>query len=187
MSRRRCLIWAAALLGLGVIVAWAPAACAATGAPAGPALSPAAAIAQAGALDGRTVTVAGEAVGDVMFRDRWAWVTIGDEGVALGVWLSAEQASRVARVGGYASRGDRVAVTGVLHRACPQHGGDLDLHADRLEVVARGGPLSHPVDRLRLLRGAMLLAAGLAAAAAVVLPGLPAGRRRSRRAAGIAR
>jgi len=48
-------------------------------------------------------------------------------------------AARVTHAGGRLARGDTVEVTGVLHRACPQHGGDLDLHATRLEVLTTGG------------------------------------------------
>jgi hypothetical protein len=34
--------------------------------------------------------------------------------------------------------GDMIEVTGVVHRSCPQHGGDLDIHAEKIRKVQEG-------------------------------------------------
>jgi len=40
--------------------------------------------------------------------------------------------------GNYKTRGDRVEVTGEFHRACLEHGGDLDIHAKTLRKLGNG-------------------------------------------------
>jgi len=88
--------------------------------------------------DGKLVTYSGEVIGDVMPRGEFAWVNINDGDNAIGVWMSAAQAAEINFSGGYKSRGDNIEVAGIFHRACLQHGGDLDIHAQTLRKVANG-------------------------------------------------
>jgi hypothetical protein len=41
-------------------------------------------------------------------------------------------------LGSYKCKGDTVEVEGIFNRACNEHGGELDIHAARLNVI-RGG------------------------------------------------
>ncbi|HLN61411.1 MAG TPA: hypothetical protein VK464_07615 [Symbiobacteriaceae bacterium] len=115
---------------------------------------------KAGAFDRQAVTVRGEAVGDVMIRGDHGWVNISDGTNDIGVYATAAQLRAIRQVGRYHTTGDVVRVTGEFHRADPEHGGDLDLHAATLVVVQPGGPVAHPVPlgRVGLAGGALALA-----------------------------
>ncbi len=125
--------------------------------------------------DDREVTIEGEVVGDVMRRGEYAWITVNDDAyseqtleegqgfagysnMGIGVWIAAADADSIGFCGGYKVRGDRVLVTGVFHRACPEHGGDTDIHATRMRLVERGHAISHPFDYAMLLVALALLA-----------------------------
>lgn len=107
--------------------------------------------------DGMTVTFEGEAIGEAMVRGDHAWIHINDdayfeknveEGAPLEgqnsgmpVWIRADLARAIGTFGDYKHEGDVVRVTGVFHAACPDHGGDTDIHADTLEIVRQGRPV----------------------------------------------
>lgn len=88
--------------------------------------------------NGKLIVYSGEVIGDVMLRGEFAWVNINDGENALGVWMSAALAKEIKLTGNYKSRGDILEIVGVFHRACPEHGGDLDIHANSLRKVANG-------------------------------------------------
>jgi hypothetical protein len=88
--------------------------------------------------DGKSIVYSGEVIGDVMLRGEFAWVNINDGENALGVWMSAALAKEIKFTGNYKFRGDHLEIVGVFHRACLEHGGDLDIHARVLRKVANG-------------------------------------------------
>lgn len=88
--------------------------------------------------DGKLIVYSGEVIGDVMSRGEFAWVNINDGENALGVWMSAALAKEIKFMGNYKSRGDRLEMVGVFHRACFEHGGDLDIHARSLLKITSG-------------------------------------------------
>jgi hypothetical protein len=94
--------------------------------------------------DGKTVVYEGEAIGDIMARGRNAWVNLNDGQNAIGIWMPVTLAKEIRLTGSHKSWGDWIEVTGVFHRACPEHGGDLDIHAQALSIK-RGG--KEMVDR----------------------------------------
>ncbi len=100
------------------------------------------------ALDGGIVRVQGEAVGDKLDAgDGGVWVNIlGSSGTSMGVYMSVEQAEAISRLGDYNNSGTVVSVTGVYSVACHEHQGELDLHAQSVEVVDAGGAIEHVVD-----------------------------------------
>jgi hypothetical protein len=53
-------------------------------------------------------------------------------------------------LGNYKNEGDILEATGVFHRACPEHGGELDIHADSVNIVAAGFPVEERVYPRRL-------------------------------------
>lgn len=89
----------------------------------------------------------GEAVGDVMDRGSFAWVNLHDGKNAIGVWLKTGQAAVIKYKGEYKFKGDTILIKGIFHRACPQHGGDLDIHADEVIKVADGNPMARPIRK----------------------------------------
>ncbi|PKQ19213.1 MAG: hypothetical protein CVT66_11260 [Actinobacteria bacterium HGW-Actinobacteria-6] len=98
-------------------------------------------------LDGQQVALIGEAIGDVLHADEGdVWLNVLSDGTALGVYLPAEMADAVHVLGDYRHAGDIVLVTGEYRRACDQHGGDMDIHATALEVVAPGSVTERPIE-----------------------------------------
>ena len=95
-------------------------------------------------------------------RGEFAWVNINDGESALGVWMSAALAKEIKFTGNYKSRGDRLEIAGVFHRACLEHGGDLDIHAQSLRKIGNGRMVSEKlnfdkVSAILILLGALFL------------------------------
>ncbi len=114
-----------------------------------------------GVFDGTEIEFTGEVIGEVMNRPGGAWVHLNDdaymernveEGAELGgynsgqaVWVPGGMAEAITRAGDYHNQGDIVRVTGVFNAACPEHGGDMDIHARELVVVTPGHAVVDPV------------------------------------------
>jgi len=107
--------------------------------------------------DGEVVEFEGEAIRAVLPRGDHAWVNLYDGTGAIGVWVPLEATVEVRYAGTYKVRGDRVRVRGVFRRACPEHQGALDIHADTLAVVAAGGPVEESLDAGKVFALAVLL------------------------------
>ncbi len=96
--------------------------------------------------DGKIVMYKGEAIGDIMIREGFAWIN-GNDGVnAIGIWSNKDLAKDIFYTGGYKSRGDIVEVRGIFHRACLEHGGDLDIHIEALRKVNSGMVIRERAD-----------------------------------------
>ena len=95
-------------------------------------------IEMASQYDGKTVSYGGEVVGDILYRGDYAWIGISDGENTVSVYLPAAEAKKIDYVGGYRVVGDTVKLTGVFHRACTEHGGDLDIHANTVQIVQAG-------------------------------------------------
>lgn len=103
--------------------------------------SPATVIDNARHLTDVTIKLKGEVIGPVLWRGDSAWLNLGMDGVAVGVWVDAAQARDLSTGGAYGIRGDIVLVTGEVRATCEQHGGELDVHAISVFVLTSGGPL----------------------------------------------
>lgn len=112
---------------------------------------------QAKAFDGKTITIEGEVIGDVMVRGEYGWINISDGTNDLGVRAPASALQKVTHVGRYFQTGDRVRVTGQFRRADPEFGGDLLIRADSVEITAAGSPVAHPVPAGRPVLTAVAL------------------------------
>jgi len=88
--------------------------------------------------DGKIVVYEGEVIGDIMVRQDNAWVNVNDTDNAIGIWMNAALIKDIVYTGSYKSTGDIVEIIGVFHRACPEHGGDLDIHAQSLRKISSG-------------------------------------------------
>jgi hypothetical protein len=52
--------------------------------------------------------------------------------------MNAAAAKEIKFTGNYKFRGDLLEIAGVFHRACPEHGGDLDIHAQSVRCIENG-------------------------------------------------
>jgi hypothetical protein len=113
--------------------------------------------------DGKEILFEGEAIGEPMRRGEHAWVNVLDASGAMGAWMPAADLATFTHYGSYREKGDLVRLRGVFHRACPDHGGDMDIHVESVEPLERGGAVAHPVGRARLalVPLSLLAAAGL--------------------------
>jgi len=123
--------------------------------------------------NGKTITYRGEVVGDILHRGDFAWINVNDDtyqdrsvegghklaGYNSGqsVWVPSYLVEQIAYLGRYTASGDRVEVTGVFHAACPEHGGDMDIHAASLTIVKRGHDVGHSLDPRRVVAAIVLL------------------------------
>ncbi|MCU0650644.1 MAG: DNA-binding protein [Candidatus Omnitrophica bacterium] len=92
----------------------------------------------AATIDNNTVTLTGEAIGEVMNRGAYSWVNVNDGTAAIGVWMSAQDAAQILFCGDFSHEGDLVEVSGIFNRACGEHGGDMDIHASNLKILQHG-------------------------------------------------
>lgn len=113
----------------------------------------------AAAYDGKTVVFKGEVIGDRMVRNEYAWINVNDGANAMGIWVRRELAGAITLTGGYTAQGDTVQVLGVFHRSCLEHGGDMDIHAQSLEVVKKGAAVTATIDIAKAKVAAVLAAA----------------------------
>jgi len=88
--------------------------------------------------DGKEVIYEGEAIGEMMERGDGAWVNVYDGEACIGVWMTKEIATIIKYTGSYKIQGDIVRVEGIFNKACPEHGGDLDIHAISMHKIKPG-------------------------------------------------
>ncbi|MBU1027333.1 MAG: DNA-binding protein [Candidatus Margulisbacteria bacterium] len=110
------------------------------------------------AFDNQKVEVIGEVIGDIMVRGDYAWININGGLRSIGVWATKNMLNDIKLIGDYNHIGDRVKVTGTFHRACPEHGGDLDIHAETITIAQTGYKVEHPIDGWKLSLAMILLA-----------------------------
>jgi hypothetical protein len=101
-------------------------------------------------LDGKRVTYRGEAVTAVMMRGDAGWINVGDQYNAIGVWATHAMLDTVKVVGDYKHNGDILEIEGVFNRACPVHGGQLDIHADAFRLIKTGSLRAERIDQNKL-------------------------------------
>lgn len=116
-------------------------------------------IEQAKALDGQEISYTGEVVGDIMKSGDHTWLNISDGSNAIGVWVEKDDMDGIDLAGRYNVHGDTVNIIGIFNRACPEHGGDLDIHAHSTAVIQKGYATPHMVEPIKVILSAFLLCA----------------------------
>jgi hypothetical protein len=86
----------------------------------------------------KPVIYMGEVIGDLMRRGQYAWINVNDGSNAIGVWMPTDMTRSVLFTGNYKTKGDLVEISGIFQRSCPEHGGDLDIHAQALRKISSG-------------------------------------------------
>ncbi len=110
------------------------------------------------ALDGATVRIQGEAVGDKLTSSKEdVWINIlGSTGSCIGVEMSKDLSQLIANMGDYNTSGTVVQITGEYHVACHEHQGELDIHAQNIEILDVGGQIAHSFDLSQLILSVIL-------------------------------
>jgi hypothetical protein len=132
----------------------------------------------ASAWNGHTIAFKGEAIGEAMVRGKMAWIHLNDdaymwknieEGAQLGgynsghaIWASADLTMKIRYFGDFKNEGDVVKIVGTFNAACPQHGGDTDIHASALDIVRVGHPVHDVFNTARAIIALFLLAVAVA-------------------------
>lgn len=126
--------------------------------------------------DNRAVSIQGEAIGAPLVADAGhKWVNVKSGDAMIGVLMTSAQVDMIQSYCAYERTGDIVAVDGVFHIACASHGGELEIHADQIEVVSLGSSWSTPASISSFVWGLALLAVG--AVLTVVRRKMRAGRK----------
>ncbi len=97
--------------------------------------------------NGNTVVYKGEVIGDIMVRGEYAWINVNDEKNAIGIWIKKELIKDILYTGNYKAKGDLVEITGKFNRACIEHGGDLDIHAQSINKISSGSKIFYAINR----------------------------------------
>jgi hypothetical protein len=120
-------------------------------------------------MDGQTVQVTGEVVGDCIaadFDSNYCWITLqATDGTyaEVEVCMTVSAADVIDTYGAYGKRGTVLQVRGVFNLACADHEGLSDLHADNVALMERGqGTEQHAeLGKFALAGGFFLMGAGL--------------------------
>ncbi|MFH1125961.1 MAG: DNA-binding protein [Candidatus Altiarchaeota archaeon] len=107
--------------------------------------------------DGKEVIFLGEVIGSGMERGSNTWINVHDGDYGIGIYVPTGLISRNTVYGDYHHKGDIVEVIGVFNRACKEHGGDMDIHAREVRLIANGYPVEHPISMSKLFFTLMLL------------------------------
>ncbi len=100
--------------------------------------------------DGRIITYKGEVIGDVMVRQDFAWLHLNDGIIAIGIWVPKAMIQDIRYAGEYHKKGDIIEASGMFHRSCLEHGGDLDIHASEIKKVTSGSLVIQPISRKKV-------------------------------------
>lgn len=95
-------------------------------------------IENAKALDGTQVLIQGEAIGESMQRRNYSWVNVKDSTNAIGIWVKNDDRLVITYFGNYNNIGDSIKITGIFHKACIEHGGEPDIHCEKLLIEKKG-------------------------------------------------
>jgi hypothetical protein len=101
--------------------------------------------------DGQTVTLEAEAIGEALQRGDFTWINVNDGTNAIGIWIPSIEAEKIQLYGNYATVGDTISLTGVFHRSCTEHGGDVDIHTNLVIILIPGTIVNHPLSIPKLI------------------------------------
>lgn len=108
--------------------------------------------------NGLVVQFQGEAIGQRLSKTSRVWVNIlDDEGNAIGAYLERDLSNAIQHYGTYQTTGDRVLIEGIFHTKCEEHGGDTDIHVQKLQILQTGAPRQTDPVKHTLLIGCFLL------------------------------
>lgn len=118
-------------------------------------------------MDGQTVQVTGEAVGDIINDEEdpdYCWVVVAstDRGISgnVSVCMRKTQASAIDTLGRYGTTGTMLQVQGKFNLVCSKHAGVSDVHADFVTAVEEGSSNPDTWQLEGMIPGLVLIAVG---------------------------
>lgn len=98
-------------------------------------------------FNNKTVTIKAEVIGERLNREKFTWINVSDGTNAIGIWMKLDESKNIYRYGNYKEKGDIIEVTGIYHKNCIEHGGDVDIHADSVRVIEKGYIKNKPIEK----------------------------------------
>lgn len=89
--------------------------------------------------DKKRIIYQGEVIGDIMERKDFVWINLHDGYAAIGVFIKKETLPSIKFLGSYKVKGDILEVEGIFNASCLEHGGDIDIHGERVKIIKEGG------------------------------------------------
>ncbi|MFC1590632.1 DNA-binding protein [Candidatus Omnitrophota bacterium] len=108
-------------------------------------------IEQGEGLDKTEITYRGEAISCILTKGEYSWINAHDGYNAIGIYCPGDLLKGLSFLGDYKHRGDRLEVKGVFNFSCEEHGGDLDIHAEEIRIIKKGGLIKRQPDKKRLI------------------------------------
>jgi hypothetical protein len=108
-------------------------------------------IEQSIALDNTEVTVQGELIGEALERGDYTWININDTTNAIGIWVKKSDIDQIQFYGDYKHKGDLVKIAGVFHKACSEHGGDVDIHCTDIKIIETGHNIHEQISTYKVV------------------------------------
>jgi len=112
-------------------------------------------------MDGKEVMVQGEVSGESMNRGNYSWVNINDGTNAIGIWLKNSEVKQILHYGNYKYKGDIVRISGIISRACKEHGGEADIHSMDITIVEKGYKANRQLSTEKIVVAIILSAASI--------------------------
>ena len=111
------------------------------------------------ALDGAEVSFTAEAIGDILRADsQHKWVNVlGADGEEIGVYMNNADAEKIKNLGSYNQEGSTLYIEGTYSVVCSSHQGELDIHANLVEVKQDGEVIWHNTNMAFLVAGIVLI------------------------------
>jgi len=109
----------------------------------------------------QSVTIEGEAIGEVLERGDYAWVNVNDGTNAIGIWMKASDVKTIEYFGDYKHIGDTLRITGLFSRNCTEHGGDVDIHCTTIDIVKTGNAVQDGISATKIALAAILFCAAV--------------------------
>jgi hypothetical protein len=97
-------------------------------------------------FDGKEIVFVGEAIGEIMPRNEFAWINVSDGNNTIGFWAKLDHLAGVKQLGKYSAKGDQLEIKGIFNQTCLIHGGDLDVHASEIKIIKSGSQFKHKLD-----------------------------------------
>ncbi len=117
-------------------------------------------------IDGQTVQVTGEVVGDRVFAEDdpdYCWITLqatDKSDAELVVYMPVSATRAIDTYGAYGRTGTELQVRGTFHLVCADHQGASEMHSENVAVVAKGAAEKVEFDVGRLIPGLLLIIVG---------------------------